>query len=146
MVADLLDVLPAGAALAVTSDHGQVEVGKRVSELSSRLLSEVAMQSGEARFRWLHAKDTSDAGVERLAKIAEDLYGKLRGAGIEVLYDDRDESPGAKFATVDLIGLPDQLVIGPRGVAAGTVELKHRRSGERKDIPAETALDRVTAT
>jgi prolyl-tRNA synthetase len=85
-------------------------------------------------------------GDARCCNIAEDLYAKLRGAGIEVLYDDRNESPGAKFATMDLIGLPDQLVIGPRGAAAGTVELKHRRSGERQDISVETALDRVTAT
>jgi len=62
-----------------------------------------------------------------------------------VLYDDRGESPGAKFATMDLIGLPDQLVIGPRGMAAGTIEFKHRRSGERQDISMEMALDRVTA-
>jgi prolyl-tRNA synthetase len=84
-------------------------------------------------------------GDARCCNIAEDLYAKLRGAGIEVLYDDRNESPGAKFATMDLIGLPDQLVIGPRGAAAGTVELKHRRSGERQDISVETALDRVIA-
>ena len=86
------------------------------------------------------------SGDARCSNIAEDLYAKLWGAGIEVLYDDRSESPGAKFATMDLIGLPDQLVIGPRGVAAGTVELRHRRSGERRDISPETALDRVTAT
>ncbi len=46
-----------------------------------------------------------------------------------MLYDDRDESPGAKFAAMDLIGLPWQLIVGPRGVAAGTVELKNRRAG-----------------
>ena len=80
----------------------------------------------------------------RCREAADDLYEKLLGAGIEVLYDDRDESPGAKFATMDLIGLPDQFVIGPRGIAAGTVELKHRRSGERQDIPVETALDWLT--
>ena len=45
---------------------------------------------------------------------------------------------------MDLIGLPDQLVIGPRGIAAGTVELKHRRSGERQDLSVETALGRLT--
>ena len=82
----------------------------------------------------------------RCRTIAEDLYAKLRGAGIEVLYDDRDESPGAKFATMDLIGLPDQIVIGPRGIAVGTIELKHRRSGERQDVSPETALDRVTTS
>jgi len=81
----------------------------------------------------------------RCREAAEDLYGKLLNAGIEVLYDDRDESPGAKFATMDLIGFPDQLVIGPRGIAAGIVELKDRRSGERREISAETAMERLTA-
>ena len=80
----------------------------------------------------------------RCRDLAEDIYAKLLEARVEVLYDDRDESPGAKFATMDLIGLPDQLVIGPRGIAAGTVEMKHRRSGERQDLSMETALDRLT--
>jgi prolyl-tRNA synthetase len=83
------------------------------------------------------------AGDMRCRKAAEDLYGKLRGAGVEVLYDDRDESPGAKFAAMDLIGLPEQLVIGPRGLAAGTVETKHRRSGERRELSVDAALARL---
>jgi prolyl-tRNA synthetase len=74
---------------------------------------------------------------------ADDLYGKLWNAGVETLYDDRDESPGAKFATMDLIGLPWQVLIGPRGLAAGTVEVKDRRSGERRDLPLEAALSRL---
>ena len=73
---------------------------------------------------------------------AEELYGKLRGAGIEVLFDDRDESPGAKFAAMDLIGLPDQLIVGPRGLAAGNIEWKHRRSGARQDLPFDSAIQR----
>jgi prolyl-tRNA synthetase len=85
-------------------------------------------------------------GDARCRNAAEELYAKLRGSGVEVLYDDRDESPGAKFATMDLIGLPDQLVIGPRGIAGGTIELKHRRSGERRDISVEMALDWVTTS
>ncbi len=83
---------------------------------------------------------------ERCRAGAEQLYAKLLGAGVETLYDDRDESPGAKFATMDLIGLPDQFVIGPRGIAAGTIEIKHRRSGERQDISVEMALNRVTVS
>ena len=79
----------------------------------------------------------------RCRAAADDLYAKLLGAGVEVLYDDRDESPGAKFAAMDLIGLPDQLVIGPRGIAAGTIELKHRRSGERQELSVEAALDQL---
>ena len=81
----------------------------------------------------------------RCRAAADDLYAKLLGAETEVLYDDRDESPGAKFAAMDLIGLPDQLVVGPRGLAAGTIELKHRRSGERQDLSVEAALDWLTA-
>jgi len=72
-----------------------------------------------------------------------DLYDKLRAAGADVLYDDRDEGAGAKFATMDLIGLPWQLVVGPRGVKAGTVELKRRASGEREEISADAALSRL---
>jgi len=72
-----------------------------------------------------------------------DLYGKLRAAGLDVLYDDRDEAAGAKFADMDLIGLPWQLVVGPRGVKAGTVELKRRKSGEREELTAEAALAKL---
>jgi prolyl-tRNA synthetase len=82
---------------------------------------------------------------ERCRAAAEDLYGKLIGARVDVLYDDRDESPGAKFATMDLIGLPDQLVIGPRGIASGMAEIKHRRSGKRQEVSLDAALDRLTA-
>jgi prolyl-tRNA synthetase len=82
---------------------------------------------------------------EKCRAAADDLYAKLRNAGVEILYDDRDESPGAKFAAVDLIGLPDQLIIGPRGLAAGTIECKNRRSGERQDLAIDAALARFTA-
>jgi prolyl-tRNA synthetase len=85
------------------------------------------------------------AADARCRSAADDLYAKLSGAGVDVLYDDRDESPGAKFAAMDLIGLPDQIVIGPRGIAAGTIEFKHRRTGERQDLSVETALERLTA-
>jgi prolyl-tRNA synthetase len=85
------------------------------------------------------------AGDAKCAAAANELYGKLREAGVTVLYDDRDESPGAKFATMDLIGLPWQLIVGPRGVAAGTLEVKNRRTGDRQDLPAEAALTRVAA-
>ncbi len=85
------------------------------------------------------------AGDPKCAAAADALYAKLNAAGVAVLYDDRDESPGAKFATMDLIGLPWQLIVGPRGVAAGTLEVKNRRSGERRDLPAEAALDRITS-
>ena len=83
-------------------------------------------------------------GDAKCVAASDELYGKLRRTGNTVLYDDRDESPGAKFATMDLIGLPWQLIVGPRGVAAGTLEVKNRRTGERQDLPVEAALQRVT--
>jgi len=85
------------------------------------------------------------AADKRCREAADYLYGKLLAAGVEVLYDDRDESPGAKFATMDLIGLPEQLVIGPRGLAAGTIEMKRRRLGERRDVSVEAAFNQLTA-
>jgi hypothetical protein len=81
----------------------------------------------------------------KCAAAADALYARLRAAGIDTLYDDREESPGAKFAAMDLIGLPQQLVLGPRGLAAGTVELKDRKSGARQEIPADAALAQLGA-
>jgi prolyl-tRNA synthetase len=74
------------------------------------------------------------------------LYGQLREAGLDTLYDDRDESAGAKFAAMDLIGLPWQLVLGPRGLAAGTVELKRRATGAKEELSAEAAIAKLTAS
>ena len=73
----------------------------------------------------------------------EDVYGKLTGAGVEVLYDDRDERAGGKFATMDLIGLPWQLVIGPRGLKSGVVELKNRATGEKEELSFDAALSKL---
>ena len=75
---------------------------------------------------------------------AEELYASLQLAGVETAYDDRDDRGGAKLATMDLIGLPWQLIVGPRGIAAGTVELKRRSSGERHELSVESALARLT--
>jgi len=76
---------------------------------------------------------------------AEDFYGKLRQAGVETLYDDRDERAGVKLADMDLIGLPWQVVVGPRGIARGVVELKDRRTGHREELSPESALARLSA-
>ena len=75
IVADLLDSLPAGVALAVTSDHGQVDVGPRARALDPRLAGEIERASGEARFRWLHARSDVAGSVESLAAMAGDIYG-----------------------------------------------------------------------
>jgi prolyl-tRNA synthetase len=73
------------------------------------------------------------------------LYGALTKAGREVLYDDRDERAGVKLADMELIGIPYQVVVGPRGVAAGTAELKTRRGGAKADMALDAVLNRLTA-
>jgi prolyl-tRNA synthetase len=71
------------------------------------------------------------------------LYDALAAKGLEVLYDDREERAGAKFATMDLIGLPWCITVGPRGLDKGVVELTSRRSGESEELSPETAVERI---
>jgi prolyl-tRNA synthetase len=71
----------------------------------------------------------------------EQLYRGLSAKGIEVLYHDLDERPGAKFATADLIGIPYQVLVGPRGLAEGKVEVKKRADGARDNVSPTAALD-----
>ena len=68
---------------------------------------------------------------------ADRLYDELRATGIPVLYDDRDVSPGVKFADADLLGMPTQVLVGSRGMARGVAETKDRRTGERVEVPLE---------
>jgi prolyl-tRNA synthetase len=74
-----------------------------------------------------------------------DAYAALAKAGLDPLYDDSDNRAGAKFATMDLIGVPTQLIIGPKGLAAGLVEVKDRKTGTKEEISLEAALLRLTA-
>ena len=73
----------------------------------------------------------------------ESLYAKLGAAGVTVLYDDTAERAGVKFSTMDLIGLPWQVVVGPRGLANGVVELKNRASGERVELSSDDVLAKL---
>ncbi|MEI8396064.1 MAG: proline--tRNA ligase [Rhodospirillaceae bacterium] len=84
---------------------------------------------------------TGDAACD---KVCEGLYDDLRTAGVEVLYDDRNERPGVKFADMDLIGLPWHLAVGPRGLKSGTVELKNRKTGERLELTRDAALAKLS--
>ena len=83
------------------------------------------------------AGDT-DAACER-------LYAELAAKGIDTLYDDRDERPGAKFATADLIGMPWQILVGPRSLGEGKVEVKRRADGQRELLSPADAVARLTA-
>jgi prolyl-tRNA synthetase len=85
------------------------------------------------------------AGDEAVSAACEKAYAALTRAGKEPFYDDTDERPGGKFASMDLIGLPWQLIIGPKGLAEGKVELKNRRSGERQSLSLDDALKALGA-
>ncbi|MCI4645132.1 MAG: proline--tRNA ligase [Hyphomonadaceae bacterium] len=84
------------------------------------------------------------ASDEACTTACDEAYQRLENAGFDVLYDDRDERPGGKFATMDLIGLPWQLAIGPRGLKAGTVELKRRATGETEELSLDAVLNKLT--
>lgn len=82
-------------------------------------------------------------GDEATDAACESLYEELTDAGIEVLYDDTSERAGGKFGRMDLIGLPWQLVVGPRGLKDGTVELKNRKTGEKVSLSVEAAITKI---
>ncbi len=117
----------------------------------SRLVGAIIEASHDAHgIVWPDAVAPFDVGLVNLrvdddqcAAVAADLQGKLEAAGKRVLHDDREARGGEKFATMDLIGLPWQIAIGPRGVKAGTVELKRRTTGERHELSTESALARL---
>jgi prolyl-tRNA synthetase len=73
----------------------------------------------------------------------EKLYAGLQARGVETLYHDLDERPGSKFATADLIGIPWQVLIGPKGLAAGQFEVKRRADGTREMLSPDEVLNRL---
>ena len=83
-----------------------------------------------------------DAGADAAC---ESLYEQLTNAGLEPLYDDREERAGAKFATMDLIGLPWRITVGPRGLKNGVVEVTSRRTGESEEMTPDAAVAAVVA-
>ncbi|MEW5871932.1 MAG: proline--tRNA ligase [Chloroflexota bacterium] len=124
---------------------------------SGRLLSCVAEQHHDADgLTWpitvapfqvhlvlLVGKSGAAAGGTETTELANRLYAELQAAGVEVLYDDRAESPGVKFKDADLIGLPLRLTVSERALQAGGVEFKRRDQGERRVLPLETVVTQV---
>ena len=117
----------------------------------SRLVAAIIEAShDEAGIVWPEAVAPFQAGLLNLKQgdkttdaACEKLYGELTGRGIEILYDDSEERAGAKFATMDLIGLPWQVLVGPKGLAEGKVELKRRAGGERELVSPAEAVKRL---
>ncbi|MFM1885027.1 MAG: hypothetical protein RL026_184 [Pseudomonadota bacterium] len=85
------------------------------------------------------------AKSEAVRAAADTLYAQLQQAGFEVLYDDRDARPGVKFTDAELLGIPHCLVVGERGLAAGKLEYRHRRSGGSEEIPADEVVQFLKA-
>ena len=119
----------------------------------SRLLGAIIEASHDDKgIIWPEGVTPFHAGIVNLKQgdaeadaACESLYGALEALGLEPLYDDRDERAGAKFATMDLIGLPWRITVGPRGLKNGVVELTSRRTGESEELPPEEAVKRLAA-
>jgi len=79
-------------------------------------------------------------GEDACDKACEVLYQELLATGLDPLLDDRDERPGVKLAAMDLIGIPWQVIVGPRGLENGFVEVKYRKTGETTEISPQTVL------
>lgn len=142
---------PMGAAVAGPDGSPVlVEMGSYGIGVSRLVAAIIEASHDDAGIIWPDAVAPFDVGLISLKKgdaacdaACEDLYAKLSAAGKAVLYDDRDERPGPKFADMDLIGVPWHLVVGPRGLKSGVVELKRRATGERIELSAEAALAKL---
>ncbi|WP_244491862.1 His/Gly/Thr/Pro-type tRNA ligase C-terminal domain-containing protein, partial [Aureimonas sp. AU12] len=119
----------------------------------SRLIAAIIEAShDEAGIIWPKGVAPFDIGLVNMKPgdadcdaLCERLYAEMQAAGHDVLYDDQDTRAGAKFASMDLIGLPVQVIVGPRGAKAGEVEIKNRAGGERETIAADDVMRRLAA-
>lgn len=117
----------------------------------SRLVGAIIEASHDAHgIIWPESVSPFDAGIINMRSgdaacdaLCEELYSALSHAGLKPLYDDTDKRGGEKFAGMDLIGLPWQLTVGPKGAAAGTIEVKYRRTGEKLELSLEAAVAKV---
>ena len=102
----------------------------------------LAWPTGLAPFA-VHLASLGTGRAPEVAEAADALYERLVAAGIEVLYDDRDVSPGVKFADADLLGIPVRLVLGAKGVARGIVEWRSRTTGEEREADLNGPVEAV---
>ncbi len=142
---------PMGAV--VVNDQGErvpVHMGSHGIGVSRLLGAIIEASHDDKGIIWPEGVTPFPVGIVNLKQgdIATDgaceaLYNTLIAKGLEPLYDDRDDRAGAKFATMDLIGLPWRITVGPRGLAKGLVELTCRRTGESEEMSAEAAVARL---
>ena len=136
----------------VLADGGKVPVEMGSHGIGvSRLVGAIIEASHDDKgIIWPEGVTPFGAGIVNLKQgdpgcdgACETLYGALSKAGCDPLYDDRDERAGAKFATMDLIGLPWRVTVGPRGLALGVVELTSRRTGVSQEMSVQAAVARL---
>jgi prolyl-tRNA synthetase len=143
---------PMGAT--VTNDKGErvpVHMGSHGIGVSRLLGAIIEASHDEKGIIWPEGVTPFPVGIVNLKQgdaatdaACAEAYAALSARGLEPLYDDREERAGAKFATMDLIGLPWRITVGPRGLANGVVELTSRRTGESEEMTLAAAVDRVT--
>jgi prolyl-tRNA synthetase len=121
-----------------------VGVSRLVGAIIEASHDEAGIVWPEAVAPWRIGLVTMRSDDEPSVSAADEIYARLNTADVETLYDDRDERGGVKLGSMDMIGLPWQLIAGPRGIASGTVELKRRSTGEREELSIESALARLT--
>ncbi|MFN3656402.1 MAG: proline--tRNA ligase [Pseudolabrys sp.] len=140
-------------AVVATGDGKEVPVHMGSYGIGpSRLVAAIIEAShDEAGIKWPEAVAPYKVAILNLKQgdgatdaACEGLYQALNAKGIDTLYHDLDERPGAKFATADLIGVPWQVLVGPRGLAEGKVEVKNRATGDREMMSPAAALDLLT--
>ena len=137
----------------VVNDKGErvpVEMGSHGIGVSRLLGAIIEASHDEKGIIWPEGVTPFHAGIVNLKQgdaaadaACEGLYAALAARGLEALYDDRNERAGAKFATMDLIGLPWRVTVGPRGLEKGVVELTCRRTGESEELAPEAAVERL---
>ena len=143
---------PMGAL--VTTEAGErvpVHMGSHGIGVSRLVGAIIEASHDESGIIWPEGVTPFHAGIVNLRQgdgatdaACDEIYGKLRAAGLDPLYDDREERAGAKFATMDLIGLPWRVTVGPRGLASGKVELTSRRTGESEELSPDAAVSRLS--
>jgi prolyl-tRNA synthetase len=136
---------PNGESVTVLMGSYGIGVSRLVGGIIEASHDEAGIVWPEAVAPWGVGVVNLKAGDADCDRVSADLYAKLGKAGREPLLDDRDERPGSKLADMDLIGLPWQVVVGPRGLKSGVVEVKNRRTGEKQELSPEAALNRLAA-
>lgn len=123
-----------------------IGIGRAIASIAEERADEKGLNWPMSVAPWhvyLCALRVDDAQVREKA---EALYNEMQAAGIEVIYDDREASPGFKFSDCDLMGIPLRVVVSPRSLAAGEVEVQIRESGERFNMPYDGCVEKIKQT